>query len=418
VVGAGPVGLVTAIILAEAGVRVQVVDQEERTTSRSYACALHPRTLKLLDRIGLASEIIGRGRKLSSVGFYDGNSRQAALDLSKAGGEFPFILIVPQAALEGALEKRLHESGVLVQWSHRFDDVQEDKDGIVAMVEKLGGTSTGYIVPHWETVVQKRFQIQARFLVGADGHNSLVRRRLGIDSLRLSGPEFFAAYEFESDGPGEDEVRVVLDAATTNVLWPLEGNKRRWTFQLTKSDMPADFPGKERRSARMQQKDVQEHIKEYVQKVSGHRAPWFKAEVREVTWCTEVVFEHSLAKQFGRGRCWLAGDSAHQTGPVGAQSMNVGMVEGQSLAEQLQAVLQGKAGLDSLEAYNQERQQEWQTLLGLGGGLKPGDKSTQWVRERLGRLLSCLPASDDQIPKLAEQLGLRFENRSAELAAR
>src|SRR5512140_3341954 len=280
VVGAGPVGLVSAIILAEAGARVHVIDQEERTTSRSYACALHPRTLRLLERIGVASEIIAHGRKLRSVGFYDGESRRASLYLSKLGGDFPYILILPQAALEGTLEKRLHKSGVLVQWSHRFDDVHETKDGVVAAVEKLGGTSTGYIVPHWETVVQKSFEIQARFLIGADGHNSLVRRRLGIDTMRLSGPEFFAAYEFESDSPGQDEVRVVLDAGTTNVLWPLEGNKRRWTFQLTKSDMPADFPGKERRSARMQQKDVQEHIKEYVQKVSGHRAPWFKAEVR------------------------------------------------------------------------------------------------------------------------------------------
>ena len=65
------------------------------------------------------------------------------------------------------------------------------------MVEKLGGTSLGYIVPHWETVVEKRLSVRARFLVGADGHNSLVRRRLGLDYHRVAGPEFFAAYEFE-----------------------------------------------------------------------------------------------------------------------------------------------------------------------------------------------------------------------------
>jgi 2-polyprenyl-6-methoxyphenol hydroxylase-like FAD-dependent oxidoreductase len=54
VVGAGPVGLLAAVLLAEAGIRVRVIDCEERTTTRSYACALHPRVLRLLTRLGLA----------------------------------------------------------------------------------------------------------------------------------------------------------------------------------------------------------------------------------------------------------------------------------------------------------------------------------------------------------------------------
>ncbi len=418
VVGAGPVGLMSAIVLAEAGVQVQIIDQEERTTSRSYACALHPRTLRLLERIGLAAEVIARGRKLQSVGFFEGEMRHAALDLSKLEGEFPFILILPQTELEAALERRLHKQGISVLWSHRFDEVHETKDDVVATVDKLGGTSLGYIVPHWETVVQKRFEIQAQFLIGADGFNSLVRRRLGIDALRVAGPEFFAAYEFETEAAGEDEVRVVLDATTTNVLWPLAGNKSRWTFQLTKSEMPAEFPEKERRSARMQEREAQERLKEYVQRVTHHRAPWFKAEVREVTWCTEVVFEHTMAKRFGGGRCWLAGDAAHHTGPVGAQSMNVGMVEGQTLATQIANVLKGKAGLDSLESYNQARQSEWQALLGLGGGLKAGTNAAPWVRERVRRLLSCLPGTGNELPRLAQQLGLEFESPRGEPVAR
>jgi 2-polyprenyl-6-methoxyphenol hydroxylase-like FAD-dependent oxidoreductase len=182
--------------------------------------------------------------------------------------------------------------------------------------------------------------------------------------------------------------------------------------------MPTEFPEKERHSVRMQQLEVQEHIKEYVQKVSGHRAPWFKADVREVTWCTEVAFLHTVANRFGRGRCWLAGDSAHLTGPVGAQSMNVGMVEGQQLAAAIENVLRGKATLESLETYNQSRQEEWRALLGMTGGLKPGPNAPEWVRQRLGRLLSCLPATDDALPKLAQQLGLEFESRPNALVAR
>ncbi len=62
VVGAGPVGLLTAILLAEGGIETRIIDREERTTVRSYACALHPRTLKLLERMGLAAAILERGR--------------------------------------------------------------------------------------------------------------------------------------------------------------------------------------------------------------------------------------------------------------------------------------------------------------------------------------------------------------------
>ena len=62
VVGAGPVGLLTAILLAEAGIEVRIIDREERTASRSYACALHPRTLRLLDGMGLAAPALAAGR--------------------------------------------------------------------------------------------------------------------------------------------------------------------------------------------------------------------------------------------------------------------------------------------------------------------------------------------------------------------
>jgi 2-polyprenyl-6-methoxyphenol hydroxylase-like FAD-dependent oxidoreductase len=75
VVGAGPVGLLTAILLAEAGITVTITDREARPTARSYACALHSRTLKLLSQMGLAAAVLERGRRVQTVAFYDGASR-------------------------------------------------------------------------------------------------------------------------------------------------------------------------------------------------------------------------------------------------------------------------------------------------------------------------------------------------------
>jgi 3-(3-hydroxy-phenyl)propionate hydroxylase len=255
-------------------------------------------------------------------------------------------------------------------------------------------------------VVQKRFALRARFLVGTDGHNSLVRRRLGLEYTQVAGPEFFAAYEFESAAPIDHEVRVVLDPGTTNVLWPLPGNKGRWTFQLINSEISTEFPEKEQRAVRFEQQKADEMIRAYVQKISHRRAPWFTAPVNDVTWCTDVVFEQRLARQFGRGRCWLAGDSAHQTGPVGAQSMNVGMSEGHALAGVLRRILKDNASIELLQSYNQDWQNEWRRLLGLNGGTKTAERADAWVRERRARLLSCLPASGKDLVALGNQLGL------------
>ncbi len=408
VVGAGPVGLLTSILLAEAGIEVRIIDREERTTARSYACALHPRTLRLLERMGLAAPIIEQGRRLQKIAFYDGATRQAEVNLSKLGGPFPFIVVLPQNVFEDVLEQRLRKAGAAVAWNHRFNDLHTEASAVVATVEELGATATGYIVPHWESVVKSSFPIRAQFLVGADGYSSLVRQRLGIESTRVAGPEFFAAYEFEPEEKTEDEVRVVLDQSSTNVLWPLPGNRCRWTFQLLKSDMAHEFPEKERRGARVAESGVDERIRQYVEQVAKRRAPWFSSGVKEITWCTEVVFEQRVASQFGRDRCWLAGDAAHQTGPVGVQSMNVGMAEAASLTGALRRILREKAPANLLEACDREWQAEWRRLLGQNGGLKPGDKTAPWVKERRGRILSCLPASHEDLEPLAGQLQLGF----------
>src|SRR6266700_2525954 len=106
-------------------------------------------------------------------------------------------------------------------------------------------------------------------------------------------------------------------------------------LQLTHSELPSEFPEKARRAVRMVGKGIDEDLRHWVHTVTQRRAPWFSATIDEIVWCTQVAFEHRLVKQFGRGRCWLAGDAAHQTSPVGAQSMNVGFCEAEGRAPRL-----------------------------------------------------------------------------------
>ena len=404
IVGAGPTGLLAAILLAENGVQAQIIDREERTASRSYACALHPRTLRLLHRLGLAEELLTRGRRVPTIAFYDGPARCAEI---KMEADFPFLLVLPQSALEEVLEQRLLEkSRTKVLWNHRLDGFEADSESIVATIEKLGGTAMGYIVPHWETVVQKRFPVRAQFLIGADGHNSLVRHRLGIEYERFGESQSFVACEFKSASAVQDELRVVLDESTTNVLWPLPDHTCRWTFQLIHSDGPPEFPEKERRAMRSAEKILNDNIRQNVARLAHSRAPWFSYDVDEILWCKHVVFEHRLARQFGQGRCWLIGDAAHQTGPVGVQSMNVGLTEAEELAAILQKIIHDQKSLKPLEKYERQRRDEWRQLLGLEHSFKPNGHASPWVQKRAPRILSCLPGSGDDLKQLAKGVGL------------
>ncbi|MBF8301472.1 MAG: monooxygenase FAD-binding protein, partial [Acidobacteria bacterium] len=107
VVGAGPVGLVAALFLQQHGVRVEIVDTHQRTTQHSYALAIHPRTLRILDEAGLSEGLIGAGRKLTKVAYYEGRERRAEIDYSALASKHPYLLVIRQSLLERAAEEAL-----------------------------------------------------------------------------------------------------------------------------------------------------------------------------------------------------------------------------------------------------------------------------------------------------------------------
>jgi hypothetical protein len=72
----------------------------------------------------------------------------------------------------------------------------------------------------------------------------------------------------------------------------------------------------------------------------------------------------------------------------------------------LRKILRDQAPLSLLETCHRQWQDEWRRLLGLTGGLKPATETSPWVRERRARILSCLPASHEDLARLAGQLKL------------
>ncbi len=127
VVGAGPVGLVAALFLQQHGVRVEVVDMHQRTTQHSYALAIHPRTLRILDEAGLSEGLIGAGRKLTKVAYYEGRERRAEIDYSALASKHPYLLVLRQSLLERAAEEALRQKKLKVLWGHRLQSLNADE---------------------------------------------------------------------------------------------------------------------------------------------------------------------------------------------------------------------------------------------------------------------------------------------------
>jgi len=405
VVGAGPVGLATALALARSGIAVRVVDAAWRPAGQSYALALHPASLALLDGMGLAGRVLDRAVHVRRIGFFDRDGRRVSLPLHGLNQDFSFVAVLPQARLERLLEEALRESGVEVQWSHRAAGFEQDGEQVRVRLDRLVKESVGYSVAHTEWVVAGSKHLEVPFVVGADGHRSLVRRALGIDFPEVGEPQHFGLYEFKTDADLEGELRVVFNETDTDVLWPLPDGWCRWSFELPGSEIPEEAREKSRLAVTIGTDRYPVLEPGRLGELLAARAPWFEGSIDEIRWRMAVRFERRLATAFGRGRVWLAGDAAHLHHPAGNQSMNVGLREGCELAAILAGVLRRGEPLDRLERFDAERAVEWRRLFQLGGGLTPAASADPWLAGHASRLLSSIPVSGSDLDALVERLG-------------
>jgi len=405
VVGAGPVGLAAASVLTQRGIGVHIVDEEWRGTGFSYALALHPGSLDLLDDLGLGPALVDRSYHVERVVFFEGKEPRETLDLTTLETRHPFLAIVPQNFLEDDLEGWLRDHKVKVQWKHRLLELHGDDRPVEARLERWGEDMTGYAVARRTRVTEKVFPFQAELVLGADGHASMVRRKLGFEFQEMGNPEYFVVFEFECDGDPGHEVRIVLDEKTTSILWPLPGGRCRWSFQVENFDD-------------LESERVKRRLSEFGHWVSpgldedrlraliAERAPWFRAGIRELFWSIPIRFERRLASGFGRGAYWLAGDAAHLAGPAGIHSMNIGLREAKDLAERFEHVL--RQGASELESYGPGREREWRQMFNADGGLQATGEASEFARRNATRILACTPASGAHLRTLLAQVGLEL----------
>ncbi len=400
VVGAGPVGLLSALMLAERGVAAEVIEEEPRAGAHSHAVTLHPQTLRLLDEVGVASELVNLGYRVPTTAIWDHERELSLLRFDEAHTAFPYLLVLPRGVLEHVLLGKLAARRVPVHFGYRLADVEQTATGLVATIEQLGVDSGGYGYADALYVVDRIRHRRPRYLIGADGHHSTVRRRLGIEVRPTGAPEAYAMIELDRGYTG-GEARVVLGEGTTDVVWPLPGGRCRWTLQLDATEGPQhDSPHLPVGGRAWREVDDAR-----IEQILRERAPWFVRR-GDTTFTAQVRFEPALAERFGSGRAWLAGDAAHVSGPIGVHSVNVGMQEAHDLASRIARAIRSDNSPRLLDHYHEEQTSLWRQLFSLDEAPRTTALTEPWVSASSERILRCLPASGPELPHLAGHLGL------------
>ncbi|HEX2766159.1 MAG TPA: FAD-dependent monooxygenase [Candidatus Limnocylindria bacterium] len=324
VVGAGAVGLTLAARLAQHGVPVTILEAEpDHARIGSRAICMQRETLEIWQRMGVGQAIADRGIQWRVGRTYFRGRLLFSIDLPTSDEEFPPFVNISQTEVEERLEARARELGVEVLWGHRLAAVDQDPDGVTAIVETPDGAR------------QHRFS----YLVGCDGAHSGVRHALDIGFPGLTFQDRFLIADVRVRLPFTHERHFHFDPPWNPgrqvLLHPQPDGIWRIDWQVPpETDVDA-----ERRSGRLDAR---------IRAVVGADADY------ELVWLTAYRFSQRLADAFRAGRAFLAGDAAHVMSPFGARGMNSGVADAENLAWKLAAVL-GGAPESLLDTYEVER---------------------------------------------------------------
>lgn len=327
VVGAGPSGLTTAMELAAAGVKVLVL--ERRTAPvESRAGTILPRVLELLDARGLAERFIGRARKIRPNPLFQVHiwAGMQPVHWSYLESRFGYRLILPQNITEELLLAHVRDLGGEVRHGCMIEAVRQDADGVTVDFADAP-TSTP--------------RLTARYLVGADGARSIVRKSAGIG---------FEGHDATFTG-------IVADLELT-YPWP-EGRRMRdnamgWVTSFPfGEDKPVtrfNMVHRERRHAPQGEPVTVDEVRACLRDIFGEDIA-FDA----VRWTSRFGDTMRLATRFRDGRTFLVGESTRIHYPASGVGMNFCMQDAFNLGWKLAAAVNGRAADDLLDTYEIER---------------------------------------------------------------
>jgi 2-polyprenyl-6-methoxyphenol hydroxylase-like FAD-dependent oxidoreductase len=320
VVGAGPVGLWVACELALAKVNVAVLERRAEPIIQSRALGIQGRTLEVFALRGLADRFLSRGRPIEK-GHFGGLG--TALDFSVFDTRFPFALLLPQATTVALLEERALELGVEIRRGHFVEAAKQCPDGVV-----LKGQNG-----------EAPFCFSARYVVGADGARSQMRRAAGIDFVGHPAQHDFMLAEVVLDAPPvQPLVSMVNEAGALFMVIRGDGVHHRIAVVDASVAVAPSEPVS---------------LVEFAATAARIAGTDFRP--RDPIWLTRFTDETRLAQHYRKDCIFLAGDAAHTHAPMGGQGLNVGIQDAMNLGWKLASVLRGNASEALLDSYERER---------------------------------------------------------------
>ncbi|MFE9629577.1 FAD-dependent oxidoreductase [Streptomyces sp. NPDC006463] len=355
IVGAGPAGLALAVDLARRGVRALLVERAAGLFPGSRGKGLQPRTLEVLDDLGLHHAIQAAGAPYPVGMIWQDGNRQGEhrmFDESGASEGSPYSepWMVPQWRTQEILFARLTELGADVAFGRELVGITQDQGGVTA--EFASGAP-----------------VRARYAVAADGGRSSVRRFLGIG---MTGETVDPNPMLVAD------VRITgLDRDNWHVFPPAEG---RGFLAICPLPGTADFQLAAQLPAGSEVDLSLDGIRGLVAAYS-HLAP---DAVTEVRWASDFRPRAAMADRFREGRVFLVGDAAHVHSPAGGQGLNTSVQDAYNLGWKLDAVLRGAAPESLLDSYEEERLPVAAEMLGLSTRVHRGEVRRGEATHQLG----------------------------------
>jgi len=333
VVGAGPVGLATAIDIAQQGVPVVLVDDDCSLSTGSRAICFSKRSLDIFDRLGCGQRMVDKGISWNVGKVFLKDELVYSFNLQpEAGHHRPAFINLQQYYVEGFLLERAQQMpNIEIRWKSK-----------VVGIEQCGtpGARDVSVTLTVETP-DGQYALRGRYVVAADGSRSPIRNLMGLDSKGVTFKDRFliADVKMEADFPTErwfwfdppfhPNQSVLLHRQPDNV-WRID-------FQLGWDADPV----------------LEKTPERVIPRVRALLGPDAKFELE---WVSVYTFSCLRMERFRHGNVLFAGDSAHGVSPFGARGANSGVQDAENLAWKLAMVLEGNASDALLDTYASERE--------------------------------------------------------------
>jgi 2-polyprenyl-6-methoxyphenol hydroxylase-like FAD-dependent oxidoreductase len=332
IAGAGPTGMTAAMELSRFGIPVRLIDKAPEPATTSRAIGVQARTLELFEQRGIAAEMLGIGNRAIAASFFGGGKRVFRLEFSHADSRYPFVLLISQAETERILREQLARQGVQIERPVELIALaQKDHAGHSG---QAGGVSA--TLRHKDGSLE---ELEASYLISAEGAHSIVRSTVGLEFQGKSLDEDFILGDFAIDGGlAETDLQIFSSEKGFIAMFPMGSHRWRLVGDNPQSD-PTKGGGPSLEELQ-EIYDARSHI---------------PAKFRDLNWSSYFRVNSRMVDRLQRECVFLGGDSAHIHSPAGAQGMNTGMQDMINLCWKLALVLQGIASPDLLDTYGEDR---------------------------------------------------------------